>query len=194
MNTPVEHDRYYTYLKERSRLGAFYRNYYLYPKISSGLTGEVLDFGCGIGDFLKFFSGTVGADINFHNVEYCRGLGLQAELIENGRTPFDDCAFDSIVMDNVLEHIPQQEVNGVIHEVLRVLRPGGRLLVGVPGMKGYASDPDHKCFYSEEDLIALLAHYGCIKCRSFHMPLHMPWLENKLSQYCIYVLFEKSQG
>jgi len=172
-------------------LGALYRNWFLYPRISYVLQGKVLDFGCGIGDFLSFRKNSVGVDINEHNVEYCHSLGLKAELIQDGRTPFHDSSFTSVVVDNVLEHIPEEGVDGVLREILRVLRPGGRLLIGVPGLKGYDSDNDHKCFYSEQNLVELLSRYGCRRMESFHMPIHMPWLGKYLSQHCIYILFKK---
>ncbi|ATX81424.1 Methyltransferase domain-containing protein [Mariprofundus ferrinatatus] len=162
----------------------------LYPRLASCLNDRVLDFGCGIGDFLVFRQGTTGVDINPHNVEYCRSLGLAAEVIENGVIPFADHSFDSLIMDNVLEHIPEPEVNAVLNEVLRVLRPGGRLLIGVPGPKGYESDPDHCCFYSEPDLVALFQGVNCRLLELFHMPVNITWLESRISQYCVYALFE----
>jgi len=191
MKKTVSDKNYFEYLQQRSTLGALYRNWLLYPKLRNALQGNVLDFGCGIGDFLSFREDSVGVDINQHNVEFCRSLGLDAGLIQDGRTPFKDSSFGSVVMDNVLEHIPEADVDAVLNEVLRVLQPSGRLLIGVPGLKGYAADDDHKCFYSEQDLVELLGRYGCKMLRSFHMPVYFPWLDKHLSQYCVYVLFEK---
>ncbi|PSB45448.1 SAM-dependent methyltransferase [Cyanosarcina cf. burmensis CCALA 770] len=44
--------------------------------------------------------------------------------------PFEDCYFDAVTMFDVLEHIPQHEK--AVSEALRVLRPGGFLLVSTP--------------------------------------------------------------
>lgn len=44
--------------------------------------------------------------------------------------PFPDESFDAVVCSEVLEHLP--EYAGAIDEVVRVLRPGGRLGVSVP--------------------------------------------------------------
>ena len=192
MTEPIEHETYAHYLQQRSTLGKLYRNYLLYPRLGRCVKGRVLDFGCGIGDFLLFRPGTVGVDINPHNVEFCRARGADAELSQEGRIPYGDGEFNTVVMDNVLEHIPKNCVDRVLSEVLRLLHPAGKLLIGVPGLKGYDSDDDHKCYYSEQDLITLLGRYGCRKVKSFHMPVHMLWLENHLSQYCIYVLFAKA--
>ena len=44
--------------------------------------------------------------------------------------PFADGSFDAVVSFNTLEHVPDDRL--VVTEALRVLRPGGRLLVTVP--------------------------------------------------------------
>lgn len=190
MNVDSDSEKYYRYLRQRSLLGRLYRTLLLYPRLNACLNGKVLDFGCGIGDFLKFRPDTIGVDINSFNVDYCKSQGLNAERLgSKGEIPFKDRAFARIVMDNVLEHILAEDVDTVLQEVLRVLSPNGQLLIGVPGSKGFDSDDDHKCFYAEQSLIDLLAKCGCRKVKSFHMPIRIPWLEKYLSQYCIYVLF-----
>lgn len=180
---------YFDYLRGRSRLGLWYRRYYLYPRLSRMLTGRVLDFGCGIGDFLNFRPDTVGVDINAETVEFCRAAGRDARLIENGRIPWADASFDGVIMDNVLEHIPEERADAVVDEVLRVLVDSGTVLIGVPGQKGYASDSDHKRFYRESDLQQLMSRHGCVATRTIHTPLKGSFADRRLSQYCIYAAF-----
>lgn len=182
----------FDYLCSRSRLGLWYRKAYLYPRLNRMLTGRVLDFGCGIGDFLNFRQNTVGVDINAANIEFCRASGQDARLIENGRIPCADASFNGVIMDNVLEHIPAEEADAVIDEVLRVLADGGTVLIGVPGLKGYASDSDHKQFYRESDLKELMSCHGCVASRTIHTPLRGSFAGRHLSQYCIYAAFSKS--
>lgn len=185
------HSNYHDYLLGRSQLGFLYRKWRLFPVVSRYVTGKTLDYGCGIGDFLQFRPATIGVDINEENITYCQSLGLPAYTMDGGRIPFNDSFFDSIVMDNVLEHIALDQVDGVMKEVLRVLGQRGTILIGVPGLKGYEADEDHKHFYLERDLITLLECYDCRKVKSFHMPIYMPWLGKYLKQYCVYVVFEK---
>jgi len=149
-----------------------------------------LDFGCGIGDFLQYRAATIGVDINQENIIYCQSRGLSAELVVGGRIPFKDGFFDSVVMDNVLEHIPAADVDATMDEIARVLQPEGIVVVGVPGIKGYHSDPDHKIFYTQDDLIALFDRHGFAVVKTFHMPLSWMFLEKYLSQYCLYAVFQ----
>lgn len=176
-------------MKRRSLAGFLYRKYLLYPKLSRKLSGKVLDVGCGIGDFVRFRADTIGADINGHNVDYCRQQGLDARLIDDNRLPFADDAFDGVMLDNVLEHIPGEMVDAAIGEMKRVLKPGGTLVVGVPGLKGYRSDPDHKVYYTEEALTSLFAHHGFETREVFLMPLACRRLERILRQFCVYAVF-----
>lgn len=46
------------------------------------------------------------------------------------RLPFDDAQFDIVTLLNVLEHVPDERP--VLDEAMRVLRPGGKLLVICP--------------------------------------------------------------
>lgn len=180
---------YFSYLKGRSLTGLIYRNWWLYPRICRYLPGSVLDVGCGIGDFLRFRRDAIGVDIIPAAVDWCRTLGLDARLMEVNQLPFGDATFDGVVLDNVLEHVA--EPHALVTEVVRVLKPTARVVVGVPGRKGYASDPDHKVFYDEAKLVGLLQNYGLKQKKLFHMPVEAKFLDRSLSQYCLYGVFER---
>jgi len=100
------YDEYFAYLSSRSRLGHLYRKHWLYPRLNKRLHGRALDVGCGIGDMLSFRPGMVGTDINRRTVEYCIERGFDAKLMLVDTLPFSDREFDSVLLDNVLEHIP----------------------------------------------------------------------------------------
>ena len=184
---------YGAYLMRRSRLGSLYRRHFLYPRIARRLRGRTLDIGCGIGDFLQFRPGTVGVDVNAHTVAYCKARGLDARLMEPDVLPFEGASFDSALLDNVLEHIA--EPAALLGEVRRVLRPDGRLLIGVPGELGWDSDHDHKVRYDEASLGAALQAAGFAPVETFHVPLwRSAWLSRHLRQYCIFGLYRPDAG
>jgi SAM-dependent methyltransferase len=182
--------KYSEYLLQRSRLGAFYRRKLLYPKICQRLIGHTLDVGCGIGDFLGFRPDTVGVDINPHTVAYCKALGLDALVMEPDVLPFEDASFESALLDNVLEHIAQPDA--LLRELRRVLRPQGLLLIGVPGVLGWDSDPDHKVRYDEGSLVKALRTHDLAPVEIFHAPLwQSAWLSRRVRQYCLFGLFRR---
>jgi SAM-dependent methyltransferase len=102
---------------------------------------RVLDYGCGTGGIVKLareqgiaaygvekFYG--GSDIR--DEVAANGLlgDVVRELADDGRIPFDDSEFDVVVSNQVFEHV--QDLDSVIAEVARVLKPGGRLLCLFP--------------------------------------------------------------
>lgn len=186
-----QQEAYCEYLQKRTLIGTIYHQRFLFPRICSFLHGNILDFGCGIGEFLKFRSDAVGVDINEYNVDFCKSMGLNAFVLkDDGKTPFESSSFTGVVMDNVIEHISLDKVDSCVAEVKRLLIPGGILVIGIPGMKGYAMDDDHQVFYTETSLNVLLQRHGFRRKSSFYMPLPWTFLSQYLSQYCIYVVFQ----
>jgi|SRR3989344_1884987 len=60
------------------------------------------------------------------------GLGEKARVGFVAAIPFDDATFDAVVMSEVVEHIPVEDLDPSLREVRRVLRTGGRLIGTVP--------------------------------------------------------------
>ena len=174
----------------RSFLGDLYRRYVLYPRLNFHLKGRVLDVGCGIGDMLSYRQNTVGLDVNPLNVDFCQKRQLEAYVMKPDIIPFRDETFDSVLLDNVLEHIEKPSL--LFKEIRRVLKPDGILLIGVPGIKGYQSDDDHKVFYDKKKLHTLAQKNRFNVNHFFYTPLiKSKFLSKQLRQYCIYTQWLK---
>ena len=182
-------EAYFQYLKSRSWRGRLYKRFYLYPRLNRLLQGRVLDVGAGIGDFVESRPNTVGVDVNVRTVAFCRERGLAVSVMAPDVLPFAQAEFDSVLLDNVLEHIA--EPLPLLRECRRVLRAGGALVIGVPGRRGWDVDPDHKIFWDEQGLKALLAQAGLTLTDCFYTPLwKSEWLSRRLRQYCLYAAFK----
>ena len=181
---------YFEYLMRRSFLGDLYRRYVLYPRLNLHLKGKVLDVGCGIGDMLSYRKNTVGLDVNPLNVDFCQKRQLEAHMMKPDVIPFKDETFDSVLLDNVLEHIEKPSL--LFKEIRRVLKPDGLVLIGVPGEIGYQSDDDHKVFYDEKKLHALAKKNRFNVNHFFYTPIiKSTFLSKQLRQYCIYTQWSK---
>jgi len=96
---------------------------------------RVLDLGCGAGAFLTALreagADPVGVEIAEAAAERARATGVEVRLLEpDGTLPFGHGEFDLVWCSEVLEHIP--DVAAALHEVRRVLKRDGRLLLTVP--------------------------------------------------------------
>lgn len=98
----------------------------------------VLDLGAGAGivqqmDFRGYAARICGVDLDPRVVE--NPLLDEGRVADAGRIPYPDGTFDVAFADNVMEHV--EAVDGVLTEVRRVLKPGGRSLFKTPNRRHY---------------------------------------------------------
>jgi SAM-dependent methyltransferase len=89
-----------------------------------------LDVGCGSSQILASDPSVVGLDVQLHKLRYARRFGnplVHGSIFE---LPFADASFDCVISSEVIEHIPADQK--VFDELFRVLKPGGRLVLGTP--------------------------------------------------------------
>jgi SAM-dependent methyltransferase len=102
--------------------------------------GSVLDFGCGCGRVTRYwgdFVGSVaGSDLDRRAVDWCRRNLAFARFELNGLEPplaFATGSFDLVYALSVFTHLTAELQIAWRDELLRVLRPGGSLLLTTHG-------------------------------------------------------------
>lgn len=150
--------------------------------------GNVLDIGTGIGEFLEYYPNATGIDINEDCVKFCTAKGLKCFNADVYKLPFDDDSFDGVLLNNVLEHL--DEPDRAFPEVKRVLKNNGRLLIELPGKKGFYHDKTHVKFWNKTDIINLLENYGFknVTTKFFPLPFEFAgkvFTHNKLRVFAI---------
>ena len=109
----------------------------LLPFVGPGAT-RFLDCGCGAGDYVLALASRYGVDAfgleySAEKVRQAHQNGTLKDRVQEGNLeaiPFPDDAFDLALLNEVLEHVPDEPK--VLAEIRRVLRPGGRLVVFSP--------------------------------------------------------------
>ena len=102
--------------------------------ITESIAGEgpVLDVGCGSSRILSALpKGSLAVDILLRKLRYARRFSVAlAQASGFHLLPVADNAFPCVLCSQVIEHVPKS--SPILAELCRVLRPGGRLVLGTP--------------------------------------------------------------
>jgi SAM-dependent methyltransferase len=141
--------------------------------------GAALDLGCGDARLTLELRARriVGADVSRVALDRARPRVAQrdvelVELTPGAVLPFDDGEFDLVLLAETIEHVV--DVQSLLSEARRVLKPGGELAVTTPAhgrrtglgmlLRGFERSFDplspHVRFFSRRSLAALLDEMG----------------------------------
>jgi SAM-dependent methyltransferase len=136
---------------------------------------EALDLGCGDGQLGSLLRArrVVGADVSSVPLDRARPRLAEVMLVAPDEPlPFEDGSFDLVLLAEMLEHV--RDVQLLLSEVRRVLRPAGRLAISTPAhtrlsalrilVRGWESEfqplSPHLRFFTRRSLAQLLDDMG----------------------------------
>ncbi|MDE3067166.1 MAG: class I SAM-dependent methyltransferase [Verrucomicrobiota bacterium] len=95
---------------------------------------RILDVGCGVGQVVRRLTDrgyeAYGVDVSEPNIVRAGRLSHRCQMYDGRHLPFPDAHFDSAGAFNVLEHVEEPEA--FIRELVRVVQPGGRVVLSSP--------------------------------------------------------------
>lgn len=188
-------ERYFIHLKSISLLGQVYKKYISSPILffcARKFGSRIVEVGSGTGSGVlgSYPKDVMGLEINPYAVEHCKSMGLDVKLIgDDGMFPVQNAVFDACILDNVLEHIALP--SGTLNECYRITKENGGLIIVVPGMRGYASDDDHKKFYDAEGLRSLDDRWLLQSLFSIPFMFRNEKLSRLIKQYCLVAIYKK---
>ena len=156
-------------------------------RVSKGT--RVLEIGCGGGGLLHLLCArgacAIGVDTldDALNLARKRGEWREAKSVQSGVSPlaprpspvlvrigetsalpFRDAAFDAIVGQHVIEHLPDADT--ALREWNRLLKPGGHLALATPNADypdpAHFADADHARVFSPRELSDVIARAGFV--------------------------------
>jgi len=149
------HSNVFSEKEYQNSLSQFELNYEKF--ISSLKKAKILDVGCGAGHFLyylekKGFIDFLGIDISPQQVEFCKE-NITLRVKEADAFEFlqgKESAFEAIVANDLLEHIPKEETIPFLKLVHAALRDRGIFLSRTPNMGNpFSLYPRYKDFTHE---------------------------------------------
>jgi SAM-dependent methyltransferase len=174
-----------------------------FERLGVGPGTRVLDLGCGGGRhaFEAWRRGATVVALDRSDAELKEVRGVVGGMLAAGELPdgapggavngdarslpAPDASFDAVIASEVLEHV--WDDTGAIAELVRVLRPGGRLAVTVPtrwpervcwalDYRYHDTPGGHVRIYRQRDVEARLEAAGCWLRGSHHAhALHSPY-------------------
>lgn len=137
---PLWEQAYRDFETPAEEIAKFHRRYQKLGAVDWPRDAKIVDLFCGRGNGLVALT-----QLGFTNLE---GVDLSPDLLEQYQGPvqtyvgdcrdlkFDDGSKDIVVIQGGLHHMPEfpEDVDAVLQEVRRVLRPGGSLLLVEPWM------------------------------------------------------------
>ena len=142
----------------------------------------ILDWGCGCGRVLRHWSElrgprVCGCDINRTMVEWCQENLPFAKVSVTEIAPplpYPGSSFDLVYAFSVFTHLPEDLQHAWMAECLRVLAPGGYLLLSTLG-EYYASlerltESERRAFAGGELVVLYERSAGTSLCSAYHPP------------------------
>lgn len=140
-------------IKERLK---YYIDQIILPEYSQNKQVQVLDLGCGRGEWLELLKeygySASGVDVNTAMVLICRKKGLDVvsgELFDYIKL-IPDNSRDIVTAFQVIEHIEIDKIDILLREIYRILKPNGLVILETPntanvevGCYGFYLDPTH---------------------------------------------------
>lgn len=155
----------------RSRLQVY--NPFIAPLLELHHPAAAIDLGCGRGEWLELLQDTGfqahGVDMDAGMLASCvqRGLSVSQEDAVTHLRQLDDESQSIVSGFHLVEHVPFHVLETLVAEALRVLRPGGLLILETPnpenlvvGTHSFYLDPTHQRPIPPLLLAFVVSHMG----------------------------------
>ena len=128
----------------------------------------ILEIGAGPGRDSLYFQqqglDVVCIDLSEEMVRLCRDKGLKAHCMDFYKLDFPEEHFDAVYALNCLLHVPKADLDHVLDQILKVLKPKGLFFYGVYGgqdTEGIWEDDTYEpkrffAMYKDEDLVQIV--------------------------------------
>lgn len=161
--------------------------------------GTTIDFGCGAGQLLnRLPPGSIGLEVNPSLVTQLKMQGLNVQRYDPGQdqlcfTELASGRYQTFVMSHVLEHFDDAAdgLRKILCACERLHIP--RVVIVVPGEKGYAFDDTHRSFVNRDYLTChnLLECEGYSVTKMRYFPINLEAIGKFFTFHELKVIYDK---
>ena len=131
--------------------------------LKENVFGSSLEIGCATGFVTSYVGTDVGLDINAHRIKLGKNRYPEKDFIVSTAMslPLKEKAFDTILIPDILEHVPISKAEKILSEAKRV---GGKILITLPNAgkvnydKSLVETPEHLWFPTKEIVQKLITN------------------------------------
>lgn len=129
--------------------------------LKENVSGSALEIGCAGGFVTSYASADVGLDINQWRLKFAKTKHPEKDFITASAfsLPFKEKAFDTILIPEILEHVPIPQAEKIISEAKRVAY---KILITLPNAdkinydKSMVETPEHKWLPTKKIVLKLI--------------------------------------
>lgn len=140
--------------------------YHIRQRIVQALTmilphcrGTLLDLGCGLMPYKPLFLLPPSQVSNYIGLDLEGNIYQKPDVVWDGKTiPLEESTIDCVIATEVFEHCP--DLNGILQEVYRVLKPEGFIFFTVPFLWNLHDVPHDEYRYTPFALERILSACG----------------------------------
>jgi SAM-dependent methyltransferase len=175
--------------RSRNPFRRLIKQFYL-DAVVPDVIGPAIDFACGAGQLLaRLPQWSVGVEVNPFLVKELADSGLNVirydpDVDHYALAEFPEHVYKTFIMSHLLEHFA--DADRILRTLLRSCRRLGikRIILVLPGWKGFQSDPTHKTFVDGHYLHA----HGLLDCEGFrlHSQHYFPINRESIGRHYIY--------